>query len=130
MKMYNHNNDNQNQSERTMLRTGRKRGGGRRWDAILVGVGFSIAFLLILTKLGQITPCEVINYFSIDTKTCDLVGNGNNNNNNNFYIIGGQLANKHGLSFDIINQYVLLTSELFKDVMEYVAQFLQNLGLQ
>jgi hypothetical protein len=125
--MYNHNNDNQNQSERTMHSTERKRG-GRRWDAILVGVGFSIAFLLILTKLGQITPCEVINYFSIDTKTCDLVGNGSGNNNN--YIIGGKLANQHGLSFDIINQYVLLTSELSKDLIEYVQQFLQNLGLQ
>jgi hypothetical protein len=129
MKMYNNSNDNQNQSEPTVHRTGRKRGGGRRWDAILVGVGFSIAFLLILTKLAQITPCEVINYFSIETKTCDLVANGNNNNNNN-HIIEGQLANQHGLSFDIINQYVLLTSELSKDLMAYVQQFLQNLGLQ
>jgi hypothetical protein len=124
MNMYNDNNDNQSQSEQTMQRTKRKR--GRRWDAIVVGVGFSIAFLLILTKLGQVTPCEVINYFSIDTKTCELVDNGSNNNN----IIEGQLANQHGLSFDIMNQYVLLTSELSKDLMGHIQQFLQNLGLQ
>jgi hypothetical protein len=125
MKMYNHNNDNQSQSEQTKRRTKRKR--GRRWDAILVGIVFSIAFVLILTKVAQFTPCEVINYFSIDTKTCDLVGNGSNNNNN---IIEGQLAHQHGLGFNIINQYVSLTSELSKDIMGHVQQFLQNVGLR
>jgi hypothetical protein len=130
MKMYNHNNnDNQSQSEQTKRRTKRKRE-GRRWDAILVGIVFSIAFVLILTKVAQITPCEVINYFSIDTKTCDLVGNGggsSNTNNNN--IIERQLANQHDLGLDIINQYVSLTSELSKDIRGYVQQFLQNVGL-
>jgi hypothetical protein len=122
MKMYNHNNDNQSQSEQT--KHGRKR--GRRWDAILVGIVFSIAFVLILTKVAQFTPCEVINYFSIDTKTCDLVGNGGSSNNN---IIEGLSANQHGLGFDIINQYVSLTSELSKDIMGHIQQFLQNVGL-
>jgi hypothetical protein len=122
MKMYNHNNDNQSQSEQT--KHGRKR--GRRWDAILVGIVFSIAFVLILTKVAQFTPCEVINYFSIDTKTCDLVGNSSSNNN----IIQGQSANQHGLGLHIINQYASLTSELSKDIMAYVQQFLQNVRLQ
>lgn len=120
MKMDNYNH-NQSQSEETNRRTRRKR--GRRWDAILVGVGFSIAFVLILTKVAQVTPCEVMNYFSIDTKTCELVGSGNNN-------IERQLANQHGLGFDIINQYELLTLEFSKDLLGNVQQFLQNIGVQ
>ena len=123
MKMYNHNNnDNQSQPEQTKRSTKRKRE-GRRWDAILVGIVFSIAFVLILTKVAQITPCEVINYFSIDTKSCELVGAGN------YGIIKGQLQNQHALGFNIINQYELLTLEFSKDLMGKIQQFLQNVGL-
>jgi hypothetical protein len=122
MKMDKYNNHNQNQSEqRTRDRTIRKR--GRRWDAILVGIIFSIAFVLIITKVAQITPCEVMAHFNIDTKTCDLVGAGDNG------VIKGQLQNQHALGFNIINQYELLTLEFSKDLMEKIQQFLQNVGL-
>jgi hypothetical protein len=123
MKMDNYDHDH-NQSHSvlgTKDRTRRKR--GRRWDAILVGIIFSIAFVLIITKVAQITPCEVINHFNIDTKACDLVGANDNS------IIRGQLANQHSLGFNIINQYALLASEFSKDLMGQIQQFLQNVGL-
>jgi hypothetical protein len=121
MKMdnYNHNQSRSEQSTRDRAR--RKR--GRRWDAILVGIIFSIAFVLITTKVAQITPCEVINRFNIDTNTCDLVGADDNG------IIKGQLQNQHALGFNIINQYELLTLEFSKDLMGKIQQFLQNVGL-
>jgi hypothetical protein len=119
MEHYNH---NLNQSEkRTKNRARRK--SGRRWDAILVGIIFSIAFVLIITKVAQITPCAVISHFNIDTKTCDLVGAGNNG------IIKGQLQNQRALGFNIINQYELLTLEFSKDLMGKIQQFIQNVGL-
>ena len=122
MKMDNNYNHNQNQSEqRARDRSRRKR--GRRWDAILVAIIFSIAFVLIITKVAQITPCEVLNHFNIDTKTCELVGADENG------IIKGQLQNQHSLGFNIINQYELLTLEFSKDLMGKIQPFLQNVGL-
>jgi hypothetical protein len=121
MKMDNYNHDLNQSEQRTKDRARRK--SGRRWDAILVGIIFSIAFVLIITKVAQITPCEVINHFNIDTKSCELVGAGNNG------IIKGQLQNQHALGFNIINQYELLTLEFSKDLMGKIQQFLQNVGL-
>jgi hypothetical protein len=119
MDNYNH---NLNQSEkRTKNRARRK--SGRRWDAILVGIIFSIAFVLIITKVAQITPCEVINHFNVYTKTCDLVGADDNG------IIKGQLQSQHSLGFNIINQYQLLTLEFSNDLMGKIQQFIQNIGL-
>ena len=119
MKMDHHNDHDQSRSEETDQRTARKR--ARRWDAILVGVGFSIAFVLLVTKVAQITPCEAVNYFSIDTNTCGLIGNANT--------IQGQLANQHGPSFDIIIQFVLLVLEFFEGIGDHLQQLLQNSGL-
>ena len=113
----NNNSRNQSQSEETNLRAKR-----RRWDAILVGIAFSLAFVLLISKVSHITPCETINYFNIDTKACVLVSNGNS--------IEGQLASQHGLGFAIIVQYALLVLEQFEDLMDHVQQFLQNIGLQ
>ena len=121
MKMDNYNRNLKQSERRTSDTTRGKR--GRRWDAILVGIIFSIAFVLIITKVAQITPCEVISHFNIDTKTCDLVGAGNNG------IIKGQLQNQHALGFNIINQYELLTLEFSKDLMGKIQQFLQSVGL-
>ena len=112
-----YNNQNQNQPEETNLRTKK-----RRWDAILVGVGFSLAFVLLVTKVAHLTPCEVVDYFSIDAKACILATSSNT--------VEGQLANQHGLGFAIIVQYALLAGELFGDLMDHVQQFLQNIGLQ
>ena len=111
------NNSNQNQSEETNLRTKK-----RRWDVIIVGVGFSLAFVLLVTKVAQLTPCEAINYFSIDAKACVLASNSNT--------AAGQLASQHGLGVAIIVQYALLALELFEDLMSHVQQFLQSIGLQ
>jgi hypothetical protein len=113
------NNHNQSRSEEMHYRTKRKR--ARRWDAILIGIGYSIAFVLILTKVTQTTPCEVINYFNIDTKTCDLIGNADTTE--------GRLTNLHGLGFNIIFQYRLLTLELSDELMRHMQQFLHNVGL-
>jgi len=121
MKMDNYNHDLNRSEQRTKDRARRK--SGRRWDAILVGIVFSVAFVLIITKVAQITPCEVINHFNIDTNTCDLVGADDNG------IIKGQLQSQHALGFNIINQYELLTSELSNDLMGKIQQFLQNVGL-
>ena len=121
MKMDNYNHNQSRSEQSTKDRARRKR--GRRWDAILVGIIFSIAFVLIITKVAQITPCEVMSHFNINTKTCDLVGADDNG------IIKGQLQNQHALGFNIINQYELLTLEFSKDLMSKIQQFLQNVGL-
>jgi hypothetical protein len=113
----NNNSRNQSQSEVTNLRAKK-----RRWDAIIVGIAFSLAFVLLISKVAHITPCEAINYFNIDTKACVLVSNSNS--------IEGQLASQHGLGFAIIIQYALLVLELSEDLMYQVQQFLQNIGLQ
>ena len=113
----NNNSRNQSQSEVTNLRAKK-----RRWDAIIVGIAFSLAFVLLISKVAHITPCEAINYFNIETKACVLVSTSNS--------IEGQLANQHGLGFAIIIQYVLLAFELSEDLMDHVQQFLQNIGLQ
>lgn len=111
------NSRNHSQSEETNLRAKK-----RRWDAIIVGIGFSLAFVLLISKVAHITPCEAISYFNIDTKACALVSNSNS--------IEGQLASQHGLGFAIIIQYALLALELSEDLMDHVQQFLQNIGLQ
>ena len=112
----NNNHRNQNQPEETNLRTKK-----RRWDAILVGIVFSLAFVLLITKVAHLTPCEAINYFSIDAKECVLASDSNS--------VEGQLASQHGLGFTIIVQYALLAWELSGDLMSHVQQFLQNIGL-
>jgi hypothetical protein len=120
-KMDQHYNHNQSRSEETYHRT-KKGKRARRWDAILVGVVFSIAFLLLLTKISQITPCEAIGYFNIDTRTCGLIANTDT--------IEGQIASQHGLGFDIVFQYQLLTLELSEELMDDVQGFLRNVGLK
>jgi hypothetical protein len=113
----NNNSRNQSQSEVTNLRAKK-----RRWDAIIVSIAFSLAFVLLISKVAHITPCEAINYFNIETKACVLVSNSNS--------IEGQLASQHGLGFAIIIQYALLVLEQSEDLMYQVQQFLQNIGLQ
>jgi hypothetical protein len=110
------NNRDQNEPEATNHRTKK-----RRWDAIIVGVGFSLAFVLLITKVAHVTPCEAINYFGIDAKACVLATSSNT--------VEGQLASQHGLGFAIIVQYALLAWELSGDLMDQVQQFLQNIGL-
>ena len=117
IKLNNNNNRNQNQPEETTLRTKK-----RRWDAVIVGIVFSLAFVLLITKVAHVTPCEAINYFSIDAKACVLASSSNT--------VEGQLASQHGLGFAIIVQYALLAWELTGDLMGQVQQFLQNIGLQ
>ena len=94
----------------------------RRWDAIIVGIAFSLAFVLLITKVAHVTPCEAVNYFSVDAKACVLTSSSNT--------VEGQLASQHGLGFAIIVQYALLASELSGDLMSHLQQFLQNIGLQ
>lgn len=116
-----HSNHNQSRSEETYHRT-KKRKRARRWDAILVGIVFSIAFVLLLTKVSQTTPCEAISHFNIDTKTCGLIGNANT--------MEAQIASQHGLGFDIIFEYQLLTLELSEELMDQAQGFLHEVGLK
>jgi hypothetical protein len=119
--MRNNNNINPNQGQSAageMKRRTRK----RRWDAIVVGVGFSIAFALLIAKVAHVTPCEGISYLRIDAKACNLVSNSNT--------IVGQISNQHGLGFTIIIQYALLALEFSQGLVDHLQQFLQNIGLQ
>lgn len=111
-------NDNESQPRGSNLRAKKR----RTWDSVIVGIGFSLAFVLLLTKVAHTTPCEVINYFNIDTKTCILVSNSNT--------AEGELATQHGLGFAIIIQYALLALEMTDALNGQVQQFLQNIGLQ
>lgn len=115
----NNNNNNTIESEHSRSTT-RKR--SRRWDAIIVGVGFSIAFALLIAKVAQVTPCEVTNHFNIETRECDLAGDSST------FI--GQLSSQHGLGFSIIVQFVLITVDLSQELVSHLQQFLQNIGLQ
>lgn len=111
-------NHNQSQPERHDFRAEKR----RSWDSVIVGIGFSLAFVLLLTKVAHTTPCEVIEFFSIETKTCILVSDSNT--------IEGELATQHGLGFAIIIQYALLALELVDVLNDQIQQFLQNIGLQ
>jgi hypothetical protein len=116
--MKNNINHSQGQSAEEKKRRTKK----RRWDAIVVGVGFSIAFALLITKVAHTTPCEAINYFDIDAEACNLAGNGNT--------IVGQVSNQHGIGFAIIIQFALLALDLSEELVDHLQQFLQNIGLQ
>ena len=116
--MKNNINHNQGQSAEETKRRTKK----RRWDAIVVGVGFSIAFALLITKVAHTTPCEAINYFDIDAEACNLAGNGNT--------IIAQVSNHHGIGFAIIIQFALLALDLSEELVDHLQQFLQNIGLQ
>jgi hypothetical protein len=113
-------NYNQSHSEESNLREKKRR--RRTWDSIIVGIGFSLAFVLLLSKVAHTTPCEAINYFNIDTKTCIIVTDSSSTE--------GKLATQYGLGFAIIIQYALLVLELTDVLNVHVQQFLQNIGLQ
>jgi len=115
-----HSNYDQSRLEEAQDRT-KKRKRARRWDAILVGIVYSIAFILLLTKVSQITPCEAIGYLNIDTMTCSLIDNANT--------IEGQIARQHGLGFDIVFEFEYLMRELSDKLMDRVQGFLDNMGL-
>jgi hypothetical protein len=111
-------NHNKSQPEGSNLRAKKR----RTWDSVIVGIGFSLAFVLLLSKVAHTTPCEALEYFNIETKACTLVSNSNTTE--------GQIATQHGLGFAIIIQYVLLLLELTDVLNDHVQQFLQNTGLQ
>jgi hypothetical protein len=100
----------------------RRRRRRRAWDSAIVGIGFSLVFVLLLTKVAHTTPCDALDYFSIDTKTCMLASGSNTSE--------GELATQHGLGFSIIIQYALLALELINVLNGHIQQFLQNIGLQ
>jgi hypothetical protein len=113
-------NYNQSQSEGSNPRATKRR--RRTWDSVIVGIGFSLAFVLLLAKVAHTTPCDALDYFSIDTKTCILASNSNT--------IEGELATQHGLGFSIIIQSALLALEMIETLNGHVQQFLQNIGLR
>lgn len=117
--MINRNNENKNTIKSEHKRSQTRK---RRWDAVIVGVGFSIAFAMLVTKVGQVTPCEVMNHFNVETKECGLAGDSST------FI--GQLSSQHGLGFSIIVQFALITVDLSQELVSHLQQFLQNIGLQ
>lgn len=42
----------------------------RRWDAILVIIGMTIAFCVIMMKISGIWPCEIIEFVGIQDNSC------------------------------------------------------------
>lgn len=40
----------------------------RRWDAILVGVGMSVAFVIVLMKITGYFPCDIVNSLQMSAK--------------------------------------------------------------
>lgn len=43
----------------------------RRWDTIIVGIGMTIAFVIVLMKLTGYWPCEIILSLQIEQISCD-----------------------------------------------------------
>jgi hypothetical protein len=117
MVIMDNNNLNQGQSGQTKSTTKK-----RRWDGIVVGIVFSIAFALLIMKVAQTTPCEVLNYFNIDTRACTIAGDDHS--------AIGRFSSQHGLGFSIVSQFAILVLDLSEEVVSHYHQFLQNIGLQ
>ena len=43
----------------------------RRWDTIVVGIGMTTAFVIVLMKLTGYWPCEIILSLQIEQISCD-----------------------------------------------------------
>ncbi len=43
----------------------------RRWDAILITIGMTIGFLIIMMKISGVWPCEIIDFFGIQDNSCE-----------------------------------------------------------
>lgn len=66
-------NKNKNKMEKDVkkIKTKKEKHKKRRWDTILVGIGMTTAFVIVLMKLTGYWPCEIILSLQIEQISCD-----------------------------------------------------------
>ena len=52
------------------LEVNRKPQRKRRWDAVLVGIGMTVAFSLVITRLTGFSPCDAVDALRITDVGC------------------------------------------------------------
>ncbi len=52
------------------LEVSRKPQRKRRWDAVLVGIGMTVAFGLVITRLTGFSPCDAVDALRITDVGC------------------------------------------------------------
>lgn len=53
------------------IKTMKEKAKKRRWDTIIVGIGMTTAFVIVLMKLTGYWPCEIILSLQIEQISCD-----------------------------------------------------------
>ena len=66
-------NKNKNKMEKDVekIKTMKEKPKKRRWDTIVVGIGMTTAFVIVLMKLTGYWPCEIILSLQIEQISCD-----------------------------------------------------------
>ena len=63
-------NDNKKEKEGEKIKYKKQKHKKRRWDAIVVGIGMTTAFVIVLMKLTGYWPCEILS-LRIKEISCD-----------------------------------------------------------
>lgn len=63
-------NENKKEKEGEKIKPNKENHKKRRWDAVVVGIGMSIAFVIVLMKLTGYWPCEILS-LRIKEISCD-----------------------------------------------------------
>ncbi len=63
-------NENKKEKEGKKIKSKRLKNKKRRWDAIIVGIGMTTAFVIVLMKLTGHWPCEILS-LHIEEISCD-----------------------------------------------------------
>jgi hypothetical protein len=63
-------NENKKENKGEKIKRKEEKHKKRRWDAIVVGIGMSIAFVIVLMKLTGYWPCEILS-LRIEEISCD-----------------------------------------------------------
>jgi hypothetical protein len=63
-------NENKKKKEGEKTKSNKENYKNRRWDAVVVGIGMSTAFVIVLMKLTGYWPCEILS-LRIEEISCD-----------------------------------------------------------
>jgi hypothetical protein len=63
-------NENKKKKEGEKTKSNKENYKNRRWDAVVVGIGMSTAFVIVLMKLTGYWPCEILS-LRIKEISCD-----------------------------------------------------------
>jgi hypothetical protein len=63
-------NENKKEKEGEKIKPTKENHKKRRWDAVVVGIGMSTAFVIVLMKLTGYWPCEILS-LRIEEISCD-----------------------------------------------------------